>query len=186
MHFSVSSVLGLATLSLLIGLNSAESFPSRDYKGSQRVFQYQSEADVIAEIGQVLAAYGFYLDQKNYDAFPSIFTNDIETNIFGDPPTKNVGELIAGFKDSRPFTSLHSSSNEFVYDISGHYAKVSSYNTAYFFGEGHRRPGDSARGPDAGQLLTFFDTYDDVFVRVRGKWKISKRHFTNIVSLLIY
>lgn len=184
MRCSIPSLLSLAAISFLVSPVCAESFPSKEDGESQQVISngFQSKADILAEISQVLSAYGIFLDQGRYDAFPTIFTDNIYTNLFGDPPVTNIKDLIAGFKDSRPFVSQHISSNEFVYELSPYSAKVTSYSTVYFFGEGRRRPGDDARGPGEGQLLTFFDAYDDVFVNVWGKWKISQRIFRNLVS----
>ena len=178
----LSSLLDLATIPLLARIALTETVPSNEYRDSQHVMSHQLKAESRSEIQQALYAFGVFLDTKEYESLRTVFTHDIVTNVFGDPPITNIDDLIAGYKDSRPYTSLHSSTNEFIHHLSGKSAKVVSYNTALFFGEGRRRPGDDARGPGADQLLTFYDIFHDDFVKTGGKWKIAKRHFTNLVS----
>lgn len=184
MRFSISPLLGVTACSLLLlGVSSAEDILPRDFHASQQILSKYSDPNIVGIVQQVLAAYGLFLDTQNYEALRAVFTDDIVTNVFGDVTT-GIEPLIAGYKDSRPFFSQHSSTNEVIVAIGPDHLKVISYNTAFFFGEGRRRPGSDARGPDASQLLTFWDKFEDVFVK-RGKyWKISHRNVTGLVSIL--
>lgn len=184
MRFSISSLLGISTWSLfLLSVRSVEDILPRDFHASQQILSKHSDPNIVGIVQQVLAAYGLFLDTQNYEALRAVFTDDVVTNVFGDITT-GIDPLIAGYKDSRPFFSQHSSTNEVIVAISEHHLKVISYNTAYFFGEGRRRPGSDARGPDASQLLTFWDKFEDIFVKRGGHWKISHRNVTGLVSIL--
>lgn len=159
MHFSIPSLVGLSSLFLFgsVGLAAADLHTSY----AKNITNYET----IDEIYQLLSLYSFLLDEHKFSSLDLIYTKNATFNrqTYSLSPLSVIAEVQrAEYFDK---TTQHEAGNLYVYDITPTEAKVVSYGTAVFFGQGNY----------TGQITTSYNKFTDIVTKDNGSWKISVR-----------
>lgn len=167
MQFSIVSLLGLFSLSILSNTCVAAGAPKRSLPTNI------TNTEAIVEIIQLISYYGLILDDNNYSDLSYVLTEDVVLIL----PTYNVTTLPV-VEDSfyRPRylnkITLHASINAFVYDISTTRARVTREAVVSYLGQGNF----------TGQIVTFYSRVNDALVKENGSWKIAESALGSQVS----
>lgn len=172
MRFSLSALLGLSTVSLLFSTVLGHDITD---KSLNKTLLYKVETTV--QITEILSLYGFLLDTRDFSLFNLVYTDDVVANV-ATPPITGLPALVKLYKDlfTNQGPTIHASQNVLVYDVTATNAKAGSYNTVTYFGTGSL----------AGQIVTYYERFQDVFTKVDGTWKISERTLTLYVSRFLH
>lgn len=181
--FSLSSATGLLTVGLLSTFAFAQNGTSTNGSSLATLPIYQNvpaanveNAEAIAAINQALSLYSIALDTKNFTALSGVFTEDVVAYI---APGSAINGRAAYEKflasDLSPYKTQHLTNTVFAYNIKGTTAESVSYQQAIYIGTGSL----------LGQVVTFYERFDDSWRRVEGRWKSFKRTIDIFVSQLV-
>ncbi|MCJ1428008.1 hypothetical protein MMC29_005915 [Sticta canariensis] len=157
MHFSIPSLLGPFCLSLLASTGLATSYSAST-----------DNTEAIVEINQLLSNYSHILDDKKYSDLSYILTEDA---VFHLPNFNYSTRAIAEQRFSAEYlnkTTLHTSVNVVVYDISTTTATVLTDSALTYFGQENL----------TGQFFTDYSRIKYAVIKENGSWRISETTIT--------
>ena len=181
MHISFSSILGFTTLSLLTSVCADSISIARKSLGHQGK---ASDAETITAINQKLSLYSLALDLKEIYLLKEVYTEDVVVDLgLGTPPTIGLDKVLALETTAQgTIPAHHVSANVYVSNITQTTASVKSDAIVTRFGQGPKRPGTNILVLNSSQIQTYYERFEDKFVKERdGEWKIKTRNLTIIV-----
>lgn len=182
MRFSAFSILGFATLSLLVNRCAGGHTQSNRIKALIQDQKNEFTSQAITNITQVLSLYGFVLDLKEFTALDYVYTKDCVVDL-GRGPIYGLEALTKYYLNAAGnTTTFHASQNVYVADVTEDTASALSDAIAVFFRQGPTFPGSNILISGYNDTLTFYERFEDELSRGGdGFWRISKRTLTILV-----